>query len=466
MDLPETLTINAWTGEEQPASKVETGPWKRVRADQMGQPLAAPEPVDRRDWRHEKVGWGLVLPENEAISKTDRAAAADAPAPIRKLLDARPGSPVFRYRPDLHNASLRRYFPDGSEQDVALSGSLRGTGKGRLPWYLLLCGSPEALPWSLQYILNGAAYVGRLDLDETGLTRYVDALLNDWNGAACRPDRPVVWSVDHGGGDITSLMRRAIAEPVAKELRGDEQIGEANVRCLLAAEATATALRQALADARPALVVTTSHGMTGPLDDAEAMGRQLGFLVDDEHALLRPDELLQAWQPDGAIWYAHACCSAGSDARTRYQGLVEAGSSVERTLLAVAGLGARVAPLPKALMGAEKPLRAFVGHVEPTFDWTLRAATGQTLTGTIRQALYERMHREKPEPVGMAFEGAYKHAGELLAQWHELQPALLDSDKTRRDEARAAALRAQLTAADRQSMVILGDPTVALPPLG
>jgi hypothetical protein len=34
--------------------------------------------------------------------------------------------------------------------------------------------------------------------------------------------------------------------------------------------------------------------------------------------------------------------------------------------------GARISPLPRALLGAEKPLRAFVGHVEPTFDWTLR----------------------------------------------------------------------------------------------
>ena len=43
--------------------------------------------------------------------------------------------------------------------------------------------------------------------------------------------------------------------------------------------------------------------------------------------------------------------------------------------------GAFTTPLPRALLGATRPLRAFVGHVEPTFDWTLRQRqTGEHLT--------------------------------------------------------------------------------------
>jgi len=161
------------------------------------------------------------------------------------------------------------------------------------------------------------------------------------------------------------------------------------------------------------------------------------------------------------IWYAHACCSAGSDTGTSYDGLVDPGS-VKDTLAAVGALGAGVAPLPKALLGANKPARAFVGQVEPTFNYTLRNPENrQVLTSSTRRALYNRMFREQPEPVGMAFEICYRHVGELFAQWQQLV----------RDVARAvpgareAALRTQLMAIDRQSMVILGDPTVALPPL-
>jgi hypothetical protein len=462
-EWPEELSVNAWTGQQEPAATIsdQAKKWAvRRQIDEISPFLAAAEPVDLRDWRLAEVGWGLVLPENEQVPEAERAAGADAPEPIRKLLADRAGAPVFRYRPDLQDRFLRRYYTDRPAQDIAIAGSPRGTAPGRLPWYLLLCGSPEVLPWDLQYVLNPSAFVGRLDLDEVGLARYVAALIGEWKEASCQPEQPVVWAVDHGQSDITFLMRHAIAEPVAKRLQEDAQIGN-GLRRLAGSEATKDALIGTLADRRPALVVTTSHGMTGPLDDPDRMAAQLGFLVDDHHAALGPDDLLAKWQPDGAIWYAHACCSAGSDGRTRYKGFVSEGSSVEKILEAVAGLGSQVAPLPRKLLGAEKPLRAFVGHVEPTFDWTLRAETGQVLTATIQRALYERMYRARPEPVAMAFESVYRHVGELLAQWNDARSKVNQAVPG----ARAAALRSQLTALDRQSMVILGDPTTCLPPL-
>jgi hypothetical protein len=466
MDWPATLSINAWTGPEgQPSADIGTEAvgWAVTgHSPELPQLLYAGEPVDKRNWRHEKVGWGLVLPENEQISEADRAVAADAPSAIRKLLAARPGAPVFRYRPEFNNRFLQCYYADGSRQPpTPTSGATRGIGKGRLPQYLLIYGSPQQIPWSFQYVLNSSAFVGRLDLEEPGLTRYVDALIRDWDGAGCRPDQPVVWAVDHGDQDITWLMRRAIATPVFNKLAADTQIGNKATN-LAGPGATATALIDTLKSKAPALIVTTSHGMTGPLNDPALMARQLGLLVDHGSGLLRPEALLKQWQPDGAIWYSHACCSAGCDGETRFKGLVTEGSSVERTLEAVAGLGAQVAPLPKQLLGAEKPLRAFIGHVEPTFDWTIgEPETGQVLTDTILDALYGRMYRKQPEPVGMAFEGCYRHVGELLSQWNQ---ALRNINKMVKN-ARVAALRSQLTALDRQSMVILGDPTACLPPL-
>ena len=111
-------------------------------------------------------------------------------------------------------------------------------------------------------------------------------------------------------------------------------------------------------------------------------------MVDQDKKLLNIAELLNAWQPDGAIWYAHACCSAGTDANTSYAGLFDAGSDLDRILRGVTTAGSRVAPLPTALLGATKPARAFVGHVEPTFDWPLQdPETGQPLSLPVSDAL-------------------------------------------------------------------------------
>lgn len=458
------LSINAWTGHTDPPVS-EVGNWKVWLWSPEWVPpreLAAEEPVDLRSWENPEVGWGLLLPETTDFSPAEKAHAADASESVKSLLDSRPGSPVLRYSQNSWGrASLVRYYEDGTSQEIGLTDGVRGTGKGALPHYLLIVGGPSAIPWEVQYRLNLPCCIGRLDLPEPELSVYVDNLIAGWAGSPVSSQEPVVWAVDHGSHDITHLMRKAVAEPVLEKLRADGQIGNRAVG-FLPGEATCESLISALAEKNPALVVTTSHGMTGPLEDPEEMGRNLGLLLDSEHSVLSPQELLDEWSPNGAIWYAHACCSAGSEKKTRYEGLVREGSAVDQVLKGVANVGERISPLPLALLGAPKPARAFIGHVEPTFNWTLqRSETRQITTESISRALYDRMYRRVPEPVGMAFREFYRTVGELFASWELSMRRVNDGDL----EARQPAIRARLTALDRQSLVLLGDPTVSLPPL-
>lgn len=473
--LPDALRINAWTGPGPAATTPLAQTWAAwATARHMAsanKTMAAAEPVDERDWQDPRVGWGLLVADNDALSQADRALGTDLPDVLRELVQRRNG-PIVRYREENSLESLRRYYVDGPAQDISLTAKA-GVARGMLPKYLLIWaspakgGQPACVPWRFQYVLNVARYVGRLHLQGTPLENYVKALLDDWKGCAARADVPVLWATDHADADITHLMRRVVAEPVEKKLREDAQIG-AKLRYFASAAASAAQLIDALADpARPpAFVMTTSHGMTGPLDDVAKMAATLGLLVDQHGALLDPAALLAKWQPDGAIWYAHACCSAGSDDATQYADLVGDGP-VKDVLLGVASLGATVAPLPTALLGAERPLRAFVGHVEPTFDWTLRhPESKEPLTHALRTALYDGMHRARPNPVGMAFEPVFDQVGQLFAQFQQATKASTSLDPAQRRRARAAALRTQLGALDRQACVILGDPTVALPALG
>jgi hypothetical protein len=460
MPLPSALSINAWTGGEvadSPSLPPESRNWGLRERGRQRHYLHATV-ADHRDWSDAQVGWGLVLPENEAFSPEVRASAADAPEAIQRLLGARPGSPVFRYVSAIAPEQLRRYFANGTHADLAISGSPRGIGDDRLPMYLLICAAPDQIPWSFQYALNQPCYVGRLRPEMRGLDLYVDALLDGWSGSGCRPKRPVLWATDHGADDITHLMREAIAVKVADELAADDHVDKTTR--LFDADATGPKLVRALAAEKPALVVTTSHGMTGPLHDPDLMRRQLGVPIDDGHHMLDVDELMASWEPDGAIWYAHACCSAGGDDGTIYDGLLSPTSHAGRVVHGVASLGAQVAPLPERLLGAAKPLRAFVGHVEPTFDWTLRQdVSEQLLTDSIVRALYTGLYQNRAETVGMAFETCHRDAGGLFAQW----ALLLQRSPLSDPETRPRALRLQLTALDRQSMVILGDPTAAPP---
>jgi hypothetical protein len=375
-------------------------------------------------------------------------------------LRARDNAPVFRYAPtSAHRFThLRNYT---SRKDIAIDRrSPTGVAPDALPQYLLLYASPAEIPWEFQYALNATCCAGRLDLKGEALEHYLDALLNNWQASTPQINHAVVWAVDRGPGDITHLMRDAIAAKIFAALDGDEDLhGKVTFLDGRASETTSTQLIQKLAIERPALVVTTSHGQTGPVSDPNVMRAKLGLPIDQNGQPLDPDTLLASWQPDGAIWYAHACCSAGADSQTIFDGLVETGSAIDQVLKGVAALGATISPLPSALLGASSPLRAFVGHVEPTFDWTIRQpATGQHLTNNIVKALYNNLYA--PKPVGLSFRDCYTPLGALSVEYDAAARAFNYGKNTQ-----PQMLYCRLAARDLQSMVILGDPTAVLPPL-
>lgn len=457
-----SLRINAWSGDEDAMSQglhSRGNHWIGSQLDLPAQFLWPQPLVSKSDWTNEQIGWGLILPENLDLNPAERATAIDAPKPIQDLVAARGNAPVLRYREDLPKWAVRRYYNDGSCQDPSLVASKRGTGWGCIPWYLMIYGSPTQIPWNFQYRLNAVSYVGRLDLEGEALENYVNALLSEWNNSQTCVDKAVVWAVDHGGQDITRLMRRGIAAKIYDALARDPNIGSgAHYIDGSKTNASGMALIDALKAMQPALVVTTSHGMTGPLNNVNKMARQLGIPLDTDHQLLNIETLLQKWEPGGAIWYAHACCSAGSDEKTSYKGLVKEGSHIESILNGITAVGAQVAPLPKALLGAPNPLRAFIGHVEPTFDWTLQQQeTKQLLTNSIINALYQHLYQ--PEPVGLAFEECHRHGPQLNTMHLQAKEAYARGEDARLEE----ALASRLMAVDRESLVLLGDPIVLLP---
>lgn len=463
---PPTLTANAWTGKEAGRGRVvrQFGRWATAKSRRLtsGPVSFLPPPgPDPNNWADPRVGWGVIAAEPPGLSAAALREGADLPEPIRVLLRER-GGPILRYRPGWkHRLKLLRDYAAG--KDIALSSRATGIGPGRLPRHLLIVGSPAAVPWRLQYILQSRpdTYVGRLDLDPAGLERYIAALRSGWASANSRPLASLIWAVDHGPADITRLMRNTIALGVRDAYAADSDLGP-GLTFLdgQAGQASQDQLIAALATSRPGVIVTTSHGQTGPLDDPEQMRAMLGWLVDQGHRPIDPAAMLADWQPDGAIWYAHACCSAGSDSPSSFAGLLRAGTSLQRVLSGVAGLGASTAPLPRALLSAERPARAFIGHVEPTFDWTLQQPeTRQHLADGASLMLYDQLYNEAT--VGVAMRAWLNGFAVLSAAYDQLQqePAETAAERAARDQ---AILYYQLTARDVQSTVLLGDPTAAL----
>ncbi len=455
--LPETLRFDAWGGAEAlspVADDIADWAMRRIPAKDRELPAAL---VDRRDWRHPEVGWGIVLPEKPGLLEDAHGLASNAPAPIRALLAARAPAPVFRVGSDWRAGFLRGYDAEGRPKDYSVVGSKIGTGPGCVPQYLLIVGSPEDIPWEVQYDLQLRRFVGRLDLPSDGLARYVEALLGDWDSIGPSPSHTLGWSVDHGGGDITTTMRHAVGRMIASGFLTDSTTPELalGARFITGAEASHAALQEAIVGHRPSLIYTTSHGATMPLDDAAAMRAQLGLPVDADFTTADPAALASGGGAAGAIWYAHACCSAGSTGRSAFDGVLAAGSHGARVVSAVAACGDVTAPLPRALLGAQRPLRAFVGHVEPTFDWSIvQPETKQHLGPSLRETFHRNLFLG--QPVGMALD-AVRQTGAAFLHSYDILREMVISEDARGEMGRLLAL--QLAARDWRSIVLLGDPT-------
>jgi hypothetical protein len=462
MDWPAELMINASTGLTRgPRCRVDPAAanrWALRLPFELEQYLMRPTPPRLADWREDDVGWGLVLPDRPELTEPQKARADDAPEPIRQLVKDRQ-APVFRAVESFNGRKMWRLYNYATQRELPLDATV-ATGRkepNAVPYYLLIYAGPAEISWDFQRQLNTCRAVGRLDLVGPELENYVAALLNDWSDARARIDRAVIWSVDLGSGDITRLLRNLLGVRLYSMLLDDNEIGK-GVVFLDGEAATGKNLIQHLRSSPepPGLIVTTSHGRTGPLEEKATMAKNLGIPEDQDGEILDIKDLLNLWKPDGAIWYAHACCSAGVDGESVFTGLLEEGSEADRVVRGVAELGSRVAPLPRALLGCPWPLRAFVGHVEPTFDWTIRdPETGLDLTRALREALYTRLL--EPQPVGLALDAWFRRVAALSTGYDNATRAPAEMDT------RPARCYHLLASRDVRSTVILGDPAAALP---
>jgi hypothetical protein len=339
-----------------------------------------------------------------------------------------------------------------SDLQIGLTGF--GTAKNRLPRYVLIVGGPQEIPWSVQYSLSIRHAVGRLPFDGDGLEPYISAMLDGpegWATSGTDASAPVVWTVDHGPEDITRLMRSTLSSPLVKALSGTLP----GLAVIEDDKATGSGLVKAL-DGKPALVVTSSHGAT-PLE-AGQLSKTLGLPIDNTHKAIPVADLVKS-MPGGTVWFAQACCSAGSSAESRFSDLLAAGTTARSVVDAVASLGSTVAPAPMALLARNNPLRAVFGHVEPTFDWTLRdPETGQRFSGDLVGAFSSNLHYG--QPMGLILSEYRAAIGVLTSRWVRLS---VQMNRDHDSSVLGAMTRLRLTAWDRQSLVLLGDPTVRLP---
>ena len=339
-------------------------------------------------------GWGLILPA--AADKTLVTAILDALAPLLAHRRAEAGD-LYKefigstgYRPgDSKNRFLARYKAGPGPVDPTL-----------VPYYLLIVGDPESIPYSFQYELDVAYAVGRIYFRTLGeYANYAAGVVAAEKGEVVRPRRATFFGVANPGDAATSLSSRRMIPPLADEMTA---LGKASgavawqVDTVQAKDAKKARLAGLLGGPdTPALLFTASHGMGFPDGDPRQFDNQGALLCQDwpgplvGRGPISPDHYLAAQDigaaasPAGLIAFFFACYGAGTP---RWDDFANPST---KTRIPIAPRAFQAA-LPTRLLGHPRGgALAVVGHVERAWGYSVQWEGGADQTGSFKAALLQ-----------------------------------------------------------------------------
>jgi hypothetical protein len=440
--------LNALKGRRERDTAAVLGPVADVDPKDLGQ-----------------TGWGIIF-----RGDVDPAPIKDA---LKELLDLR------REQANKVQSYYKEYVKDEGvfADQTALDWLVeRGTGPGpadpeTVPYYLLIIGSPEQIPYHFQYDLDVQYAVGRLHFDTLDeYAQYAHSVVAAERGQVVLPRQVRIVGVANPDDQSTRLSRQDLVEPLASALATKMKPAGWDIQPKLDDEAKKEHLARLLGgDATPSLLFTASHGagfvQFETPEQQERQRRYQGALVCQdwlgpeewrgplkEEFYFSADDVSENAQLQGLIAIFFACYGAGTpmlDDFAHKKGLTSEPQPIAPESF--------IARLPQRLLGHPKGgALAVVGHVERATGYSFSWPEVGSQTAVFQSALTQLM---RGHPIGSALEFFNQRYAELSTTLSQLQISIMrgripDNNKL---------ARIWTANNDARSYIILGDPAVRLP---
>lgn len=332
----------------------------------------------------------------------------------------------------------------------------------KVPYYLLIVGGPDIIPFRFQTQIDVQYSVGRIAFDTVeAYANYAQSVVDTELGIANRVRRIALFGVTNNQDQATQISTKHLVDPVLAYLQANTMFP---VNSYLGDRATKAQLAQLLGgDDTPMLLFTSSHGVEFPIDDPRQLPHQGALLCQDwpgplawrgqgsipQDFYFAGDDIDENADLRGLIAFHFACYSAGTPLNDEFSRKTSKAQKQISSIPFLANLPQRMLSHPNG--GA----LAVVGHVERTWSHSFfwEGAGSQT-------TVFERMLKSllNGEPVGSAVD----HFNERYAELSTVLSDELGEIDAGKEADPYEMAHLWIANNDARGYIVIGDPAVKL----